>query len=257
MLPVLQNRDLRQFKTKRPCQETYTPFVCEDTNPTNWFCWSLDSSSNKFLERRWSEDLFIAFSIASLRIEEWWISWQYQNLANLSVEVQSTNSISSRLKKNTSLAWTSICRNGSALRCFVDICTLNSFSTFIMAPYFFRRFQLTVSSGLVICDLEKGRQNIIMILNIYFVGWLGGKSVFTNLSSKNKEETDGVVLQLVFHEATIDFYLDWGVMVGMTCKDIVVMISLRISSLVNQGLLEGHGAKTSLKQHCRDIGWWL
>jgi hypothetical protein len=42
--------------------------------------------------------------IASLRIDEWWISSQNHNLANFFVVVQSTNSISSREKKHI-LGW--------------------------------------------------------------------------------------------------------------------------------------------------------
>jgi hypothetical protein len=53
------------------------------------------------------EDFWIVFSIASLRIDEWWISSQNHNLANEKfVVVQSTNSISSRRQKTTFWAWT-------------------------------------------------------------------------------------------------------------------------------------------------------
>ena len=75
------------------------PFLCEDTNSKNW-CFSLfESSSNNLLEKFQLVDFWIAFLIASLRIDEWWISSQNHNLANLFVVVQSTNSISSRGKK--------------------------------------------------------------------------------------------------------------------------------------------------------------
>jgi hypothetical protein len=47
------------------------------------------------------EDFLIAFLIASLRIDEWWISSQNHNLANLFVDIQSTNSISSRGQKTS------------------------------------------------------------------------------------------------------------------------------------------------------------
>ncbi len=75
------------------------PFLCEDTNPTNWFFSSFESSWNNLLDRFQWEDFWIAFFIASLRIGEWWISSQNHNLANWFVVVQSTNSISSRENK--------------------------------------------------------------------------------------------------------------------------------------------------------------
>ncbi len=75
------------------------PFLCEDTNPTNWFFSLCESSSKNLLEKFQLLDFWIAFLIASLRIDEWWISSQNHNLANLFVVVQSTNSISSRGKK--------------------------------------------------------------------------------------------------------------------------------------------------------------
>ena len=75
------------------------PFLCEDTNPTNWFFSSFESSSNNLLDKFQLVDFQIAFLIVSLRIDEWWISSQNHNLANLFVDVQSTNSIPSRGKK--------------------------------------------------------------------------------------------------------------------------------------------------------------
>ena len=75
------------------------PFLCEDTNPTNWLFSSFESSSNNLLEKFQLGDFWIAFLIASLRIDEWWISSQSHNLANLFVVVQSTYSISSRGQK--------------------------------------------------------------------------------------------------------------------------------------------------------------
>ncbi len=82
------------------------PFLCKDTNPTNWFFSSFESSWNNLLDKFALVDFWMAYSIASLRIDEWWISSQNQNFANLFVDVQSTNSISSRGQKNTFLAWT-------------------------------------------------------------------------------------------------------------------------------------------------------
>ena len=75
------------------------PFLCEDTNLTNWFFSSFESSSNNLLVKFLLLDFWIAFFIACLRIDEWWISSQSHNLANLFVVVQSTNSISSRGQK--------------------------------------------------------------------------------------------------------------------------------------------------------------
>ncbi len=65
-----------------------------------------ESSSNNLLEKFQFVDFWIAFLIASLRIDQWWISSQNHNLANLFVVVQSTNSISSRGQKTTFWAWT-------------------------------------------------------------------------------------------------------------------------------------------------------
>ncbi len=83
------------------------PFFCEDTNPTRWFFSSFELTSNNLLEKSQLVDFWIAFLMTSLRIDEWWISSQNHNLANLFVVVQSTNSISSRGQKNTFWAWTS------------------------------------------------------------------------------------------------------------------------------------------------------
>ncbi len=82
------------------------PCLCENTNPTNWFFSSFESSSNNLLDKFQLGDFWIAVSIASLRIDEWWISSQSHNLANLFLVVQSTNSISSRGKNTTFWAWT-------------------------------------------------------------------------------------------------------------------------------------------------------
>ncbi len=82
------------------------PFLCEDTNPTNWFFSLFESSSNKLLDKFQLGDFWIAILIASLSIDEWKISSQNHNLENLSVVFQSTNSISSRGQKNTFWAWT-------------------------------------------------------------------------------------------------------------------------------------------------------
>ncbi len=68
---------------------------------------SFESSSNNLLDKFQLVDFQIAFLIASLRIDEWWISSQNHNLANLFVVFQSTNSISSRGHKTTFWAWTS------------------------------------------------------------------------------------------------------------------------------------------------------
>ena len=99
-----------QYGKQQSCKygrmSTVCPFLCEDTNPTNWFFSSFESSSNNLLEKFQLGDFWIAFLIASLRIDEWWISSQNHNLANLFVVVQSTNSISSRGQKNTFWAWT-------------------------------------------------------------------------------------------------------------------------------------------------------
>ncbi len=83
------------------------PFLCEDTNPTNHFFSSFESSSNNLLEKI-PIVIFqnLLFMIASLRIDEWWISSQNHNLANLFVVVQSTNAISSKGQKTTFWAWT-------------------------------------------------------------------------------------------------------------------------------------------------------
>ncbi len=72
------------------------PFLCEDTQPTNWFFSSFESCWNYWLDKFAFVDFWIALSIASLRIDEWWISSQNHNLANLFSCVQSTNLISSR-----------------------------------------------------------------------------------------------------------------------------------------------------------------
>ncbi len=83
------------------------PILCEDTNPTNW-CFSLfESSWNNLLDKFARVDFWIAFSIASLRIDEWWISSQNHNIANTKfVVVQSTNSKSSRGQNAKIWAWT-------------------------------------------------------------------------------------------------------------------------------------------------------
>ncbi len=75
------------------------PFLCKDTNPTNWFFSSFESSWNNLLDKFQLGDFWMAFLIASLRIDEWWIFSQNHNLANWFVVVQSINSISSRGKK--------------------------------------------------------------------------------------------------------------------------------------------------------------
>jgi hypothetical protein len=74
--------------------------LCDDTNPTNWFVSLFESSSNDLLVKFQLLNLWIAFLIACLRIDEWWISSQNHNLENLFVVVQSSNSISSREKKH-------------------------------------------------------------------------------------------------------------------------------------------------------------
>ncbi len=80
-------------------------FLCEDTNPKNWFFSLFESSWNNLLDKLEFVHFWIAFSIASLRMDEWWISSQHHNLANLFVVVQSTNAISSRCQKTTFWAW--------------------------------------------------------------------------------------------------------------------------------------------------------
>jgi hypothetical protein len=80
--------------------------LCEDTNPTNCFFSSFESSSNNLLDKFQLVDYWIAFLIASLRIDEWWISSQNHYFANWFVNVQSTNSISSRGQPTTFWAWT-------------------------------------------------------------------------------------------------------------------------------------------------------
>jgi hypothetical protein len=47
------------------------PFLCEDTNPTNYFFSSFESSLNNLLDKFAFVEFSIAFSIASLRIDEW------------------------------------------------------------------------------------------------------------------------------------------------------------------------------------------
>ncbi len=82
------------------------PFLCEDTNPSNCFFSLFESSWNNLVDKFAFVDFWIAFSIACLRIDEWWISSQILNLAHKKiVVVQSTNSISSRSQKPTFWAW--------------------------------------------------------------------------------------------------------------------------------------------------------
>ncbi len=62
----------------------------------SWF----ESSSNNLIVKFQLLFFWIAFMIACLGIDEWWISSQNHNLANLFVVIQSTNSMSSRGKKH-------------------------------------------------------------------------------------------------------------------------------------------------------------
>ncbi len=62
-------------------------FLCEDTNPTNLFLLSFESSSNNLLENFQLGDFWIAFLIASLRIDEWWISSQNHNFLQICVQL--------------------------------------------------------------------------------------------------------------------------------------------------------------------------
>ncbi len=48
---------------------------------------------------------------------------------------------------------------------------------------------------------------------------MGEKSSLPILSWKTKEETDVMALQVVFHEATSEFNLDWGVVVTVRSED--------------------------------------
>ncbi len=85
------------------------PFLCEDTNQTNWFFLSFESSSNNLLDKFQLGDFWIVFLIASLRIDEWWISSQNHNLAILFVVVQSTNTSSLYEWKLIPEYWVNIC----------------------------------------------------------------------------------------------------------------------------------------------------
>ncbi len=121
------------------CQQC--AFLCEDTNPTNWFVSSFESSWNNLLDKFAFVDIWIAFSIASLRIDEWWISSQNHNLANLFSDVQSTNSISSRGQTTTFLAWTSALVlkvwpwwSTAEMVFFLAICNCKSFTSFKIPP---------------------------------------------------------------------------------------------------------------------------
>ncbi len=118
------------------------PFFYEDTNPTNWFFSLFESSSNNLLDKFQLGGFWIAFLIASLRIDEWWISSQNHNLANSFVVVQSTNLISSRDQKNTFWAWTLAIlvlnflpwRSMQERFFLLSICNRKSFTYFIIPP---------------------------------------------------------------------------------------------------------------------------
>ncbi len=82
------------------------PFYVWRHKPNNLIFSSFESSWSNLLDKFAFVDFRIAFIIDSLRIDEWWISSQNQNLANLFSDVQSTNSILSRGQTNTFSAWT-------------------------------------------------------------------------------------------------------------------------------------------------------
>ena len=85
------------------------PFLCEDTNPRNWFFSSFESSSNNLLDKFQLGDSWIAFLIASLRIDEWWMSSQnhtvrltsihYRVFGNQNFCFAPTETINGRVKK--------------------------------------------------------------------------------------------------------------------------------------------------------------
>ncbi len=171
------------------------PFLCDDTNPTNWFfiIWII---LKQLLDKFQLVDFWIAFLFASLRIDEWWISSHIHNLANLFVVVQSTNSISSSCQENTFWAWT------------VAILLLKLLPWWSMEE---RVYSINLQLQLIHCChrppisflqlffwwfqviqyfwIGSNASFIIWTINVYFVSRLGRKTIFANMVLKNQQRT--------------------------------------------------------------------
>jgi hypothetical protein len=92
-----------QYGRQQSCEygrmSTVCPFcVKAQTQQTDFFHHLNHLQTGCLINSNWETSELIFF-IASLRIDEWWISSQNHNLANLFVVVLSTNSISSRGQK--------------------------------------------------------------------------------------------------------------------------------------------------------------